>query len=167
VPNSDGSISTVRTISIGVDGGEVVIPTVLRGKIVSDDEAIAHYERTGANFGTFRNPEEAKAFSEWLHNKHAAELAPRQGASATFAPRGVNQAGITSTYRTPAHNREVGGVPNSYHTRRGANGEPLAVDSVPPPGESMSAYAARLRRENPGLEVINEGDHVHIEPRGR
>jgi hypothetical protein len=31
----------------------------------------------------------------------------------------------------------------------------------------MSAYAAKLRRENPGLDVINEGDHVHIEPRGR
>jgi hypothetical protein len=32
---------------------------------------------------------------------------------------------------------------------------------------SMSAYAEKLRRENPGLDVINEGDHVHIEPRGR
>lgn len=54
---------------------------------------------------------------------------------------------------------------NSYHTRRGANGEPLAVDSVPPRGMSMNAYAAKLRRENPGLDVINEGDHVHMEPR--
>jgi hypothetical protein len=32
---------------------------------------------------------------------------------------------------------------------------------------SMAAYAAELRRLNPGLQVINEGDHVHIEPRGR
>lgn len=88
-------------------------------------------------------------------------------APAAFAPRGVNQSGITSTYRTPAHNREVGGVPNSYHTRRGPNGEPLAVDSVPPPGMSMAAYAERLRHLNPNLDVINEGDHVHIEPRGR
>jgi hypothetical protein len=86
---------------------------------------------------------------------------------APFAPRGVNRAGITSTYRTPERNRRVGGVPNSYHTRRGLNGEPLAVDSVPPPGMSMAAYAAQLRRLNPGLDVLNEGDHVHIEPRGR
>ncbi len=84
---------------------------------------------------------------------------------AGFAPRGVNQAGITSTYRDPAHNRRVGGVANSYHTRRGVNGEPLAVDSVPPQGMSMGAYAARLRQMNPDLDVINEGDHVHIEPR--
>jgi hypothetical protein len=32
---------------------------------------------------------------------------------------------------------------------------------------SMNAYAAELRRLNPGLQVINEGDHVHIEPRNR
>ena len=78
----------------------------------------------------------------------------------------MNTAGITSTYRTPAHNKAVGGVPNSYHTRRGPNGEPLAIDSVPPHGMSMSAYANRLRQANPGLDVINEGDHVHIEPKG-
>ena len=52
--------------------------------------------------------------------------------AAPFAPRGVNQQGVTSTYRTPQHNREVGGVAGSYHTRRGVNGEPLAVDSLPP-----------------------------------
>jgi hypothetical protein len=32
---------------------------------------------------------------------------------------------------------------------------------------SMGEYAARLRAANPHLDVINEGDHVHIEPRGR
>jgi hypothetical protein len=79
----------------------------------------------------------------------------------------VNQSGVTSTYRTPEHNKRVGGVPNSYHTRKGVDGKPLAVDSVPPRGMSMNAYAAELRRLNPGLQVINEGDHVHIEPGGR
>lgn len=74
---------------------------------------------------------------------------------------------MTSTYRTPEHNRSVGGVPNSFHTRRAPDGSPLARDSVPPPGMSMNAYAAEIRRLNPGLQVINEGDHVHIEPRGR
>jgi len=73
---------------------------------------------------------------------------------------------VTSTYRTPAHNADVGGVPNSYHTRRGPDGRPLARDSVPPRGMSMSAYAAELRRLNPDLDVINEGDHVHLEPKG-
>lgn len=84
---------------------------------------------------------------------------------AAFNPRGLGGERITSTYRTPERNRAVNGVPNSYHTRRGLNGEPLARDSVPPAGMSMNAYAAQLRRLNPNLDVINEGDHVHMEPK--
>jgi len=78
---------------------------------------------------------------------------------------GLSGERITSTYRDPAKNRAVGGVPNSYHMRRDAQGRPLARDSVPPPGMSMADYAAELRRLNPGMKVINEGDHVHMEPR--
>jgi hypothetical protein len=86
---------------------------------------------------------------------------------AAFAPQGISGEVITSTYRDPAHNRRVGGVPNSFHTRRGPDGRPLARDSVPPRGMNMAAYYDQLRRRNPLLDVINEGDHVHMEPRGR
>jgi hypothetical protein len=72
----------------------------------------------------------------------------------------------TSGYRTPQHNRDVGGVANSFHTRRDANGNPLAHDFVPPAGMSMAEFHADMKRRNPGLDVINEGDHVHIEPSG-
>ncbi len=85
---------------------------------------------------------------------------------AGFALKPIAGERITSTYRTPEHNRKVGGVPNSYHTRKDSAGKPMARDSVPPPGVSMSAYAAMLRKQNPHLDVINEGDHVHMEPRG-
>lgn len=78
---------------------------------------------------------------------------------------GLSGERVTSTFRTPAKNAAVGGVRNSYHTRRDAQGNPLARDSVPPPGMSMSAYAAELRRLNPNMQVINEGDHIHMEPR--
>lgn len=83
-----------------------------------------------------------------------------------FQPRGLAGERVTSTYRSPAKNRAVGGVASSYHMRRGPDGRALARDSVPPPGMTMGAYAAQLRRQNPDLDVINEGDHVHIEPRG-
>lgn len=74
VPNAGGSVSTVRTISIGTDKGEVLIPTVVNGRVVGDEEAIAHYRRTGENFGTFRTPEEATAYAEALHRSHELEL---------------------------------------------------------------------------------------------
>jgi len=66
---------------------------------------------------------------------------------------------VTSTLRSPAHNAEVGGVPNSFHLSGRAR------DSVPPPGVSMADYAAQLRALNPHLQVLNEGTHVHMEPR--
>jgi uncharacterized protein YcbK (DUF882 family) len=66
---------------------------------------------------------------------------------------------VTSTTRSAARNKAVGGVANSYHLTGQAR------DSVPPAGMSMAAYAAELARLNPHLEVINEGDHVHMEPR--
>lgn len=82
---------------------------------------------------------------------------------ATF--QGVRGERVTSGYRDAARNKKVGGVANSYHMRRDAQGRPLGRDSTPPPGMSMSAYAAELRRLNPDKRVINEGDHVHMEPR--
>ena len=88
------------------------------------------------------------------------------GFDGRFNPQGIKGERITSTYRTPARNAAVGGVSNSYHTRRGIDGKPLARDSVPPSGMSMNEYAARLKRLNPQYDVINEGDHVHMEPKG-
>lgn len=80
--------------------------------------------------------------------------------AAGFEVRGIAGEQVTSTSRTPERNRAVGGKPNSYHLSG------MARDSVPPAGMSMAEYAKRLQALNPNYEVINEGDHVHIEPRG-
>lgn len=80
--------------------------------------------------------------------------------AAPFSPRGISGERVTSTTRTAARNRAVGGTPNSYHLTGQAR------DSVPPPGMGMAEYARRLKAMNPHLDVINEGDHVHMEPRG-
>ncbi len=74
VTNPDGSVSTVRTISINVDGREVLIPTVVNGRVVSNAEAIQEYRRTGRNFGSFPDVASADAAAEKLHQSEAARV---------------------------------------------------------------------------------------------
>lgn len=64
---------------------------------------------------------------------------------------------ISSTFRTVAHNREVGGVPNSYHLRG------RAIDIVRRPGVTHSQIAAALRGAGFVLiESLDEHDHSHF-----
>lgn len=78
VKNSDGSISTVRSMSTNIDGREVLIPTVSDdGRIMSDDESIDNFMRTGKHLGMFENPDDATAYAESLHNQQADEYLPR------------------------------------------------------------------------------------------
>jgi hypothetical protein len=69
--NPDGSYSTTSSMSVGSDKGEVLIPTVVNGKRLSHDEAIAHYKKTGENFGTFDTPAHADKYATALHNAQA------------------------------------------------------------------------------------------------
>lgn len=74
VRNADGSISTVRSMSFGTDQGEVLVPTVSEdGRVMSDDEAMNQYRRTGKHLGIFRTPETATAYAQSLHHDQERE----------------------------------------------------------------------------------------------
>src|SRR5262245_65237395 len=68
VKNPDGSISTVRSMGVNVDGQEVLIPTVSEdGRIMSDDEAVEQYKRTGKHLGKFDSVDASNAYAQQLH----------------------------------------------------------------------------------------------------
>lgn len=72
VKNPDGSISTVRSMSVNFDGQEVLIPTVSpKGTIMTDKEAIQEFLKTGKHLGKFETPEAASKYAEELHNQQA------------------------------------------------------------------------------------------------
>ena len=66
VKNKDGSYSTVRTIGIEDNGKHVNIPTVVNGRVVSNQEAVNHYRRTGQHLGKYSTREEADAAAKSL-----------------------------------------------------------------------------------------------------
>lgn len=88
VRNPDGSISTVRSMSFQDEyGNEVLIPTVSDdGRIMSDEEAINNYYRTGRHLGIFSSPEEADAYAESLHAAQSQVYNPRDKDDQSLAP---------------------------------------------------------------------------------
>lgn len=70
VRNDDGSTSTVRSMSFEENGREVLVPTVVSdpvARVLSDDEAIDYYHRTGQHLGVFDTPENATAYADQVH----------------------------------------------------------------------------------------------------
>lgn len=70
---------------------------------------------------------------------------------------GAHWGQVTSTFRTAAHNRDVGGVANSYHLRG------RAIDIARRPGVSHGQIVTAYRAAGYALaESLDEGDHSHF-----
>lgn len=70
---------------------------------------------------------------------------------------------VTSAKRTAEQQAELiregkTTTTNSYHLTGQAR------DLIPPKGTTMAAYASAIRAGMPGWDVLNEGNHVHVEP---
>ncbi|MEO7634303.1 MAG: D-Ala-D-Ala carboxypeptidase family metallohydrolase [Sphingomicrobium sp.] len=76
------------------------------------------------------------------------------GAAASL---GAHWGRVTSLRRSPEHNRQVGGVRNSYHLSG------RAIDIARRPGVSHASIAAAYRNAGYALvESLDEGDHSHF-----
>lgn len=70
---------------------------------------------------------------------------------------GAHWGRVTSTFRSPEHNRAVGGVPNSWHMKG------RAIDIARAPGVTHAMIAAAFRAAGYRLiESLDEGDHSHF-----
>ena len=90
-------------------------------------------------------------------NARDAGILPVAGDAASAARLTAVFGTVTSIHRTVAHNRLVGGVPNSHHLSG------RAIDIARKPGVSHEQIAATLRRAGYNLvESLDEGDHSHF-----
>lgn len=87
VHNPDGSISTVRSITVGGDNGSYLLPTVVGNRVVSNDDAIKHWQQTGEYLGAFDTEDAADAYAQSLHEEQAGAYLPKA------KPLGLRQRG--------------------------------------------------------------------------
>ena len=70
VPRQSGATSTLATIVVGFDDGHVVLPTVSDdGRMMTEQEAIETYRKTGKHLGKFSDLQQAVSASELLHKQ--------------------------------------------------------------------------------------------------
>ena len=67
--HENGDISTVYSMSFEEDGETILVPTIIDGQLVSEDEAIDHYHQTGEYLGKFKDPKKADEYAKKLHDQ--------------------------------------------------------------------------------------------------
>lgn len=137
IPGQDGAFYRLNPIEgiPAIGGGDVA--TGAEGAVTAPatEGATTTARETAPQLGSFDRPS-------------AVSLANRYGR-------------VTSTERTPEHNREVGGVRNSFHlARNGAR----AIDIARRRGVSHAQIVSAYQRDGYTLhpDTRDEGDHSHI-----
>jgi hypothetical protein len=61
--DSEGGRRSEYKMGFNIDGKETLLPTVVNGKQLTNDEAVQRYKDTGLNMGKYENPIEAEYYS--------------------------------------------------------------------------------------------------------
>lgn len=77
----EGGISTVRSMGISEDGKEVLIPTVIEGKLAgsadeAERQALKHYRSKKKHLGKYASRSAADAAAQLLHEREALRTEP-------------------------------------------------------------------------------------------
>lgn len=105
VRNADGSISTVRSMSVEMDGQEVLIPMVSdSGKVLNREQAVAEYKKTGKHLGKFDSSTDADAYADALHNDPMWQKDIQE-----YSAQGKTE----TSYQAPLTFDRAGGDPNA------------------------------------------------------
>jgi len=108
-----GNWSTTYSKSFNLNGKETLIPTVVNGKFLTDQEAIDRYKDTGQHLGKFDTPKNADKYSIALHNSQEAygkffgrtsNLMPQNNQEPQISPR----SGILSKAQDYIYGSEAG-----------------------------------------------------------
>jgi len=157
VQNPDGSISTVRSMSFNEDGKEVLIPTVSQnGTIMSPQQAIDEYHRTGQHLGLFNNIADANAMARQIHNQQEQMYNTVPGAATQMAAQGNAVA-----RRKPTAAEYEAGVINYLVNNRGYSYEDAQQLMAP----RIQAYKVQEAAENRNMadNLIAEMQNMKID----
>lgn len=158
VQNPDGSISTVRSMSFNEDGKEVLIPTVSQnGTIMSPQQAIDEYHRTGQHLGLFNNIADANAMARQIHNQQEQMY----GNVVPTAATQMAAQGNTVARRKPTAAEYEAGVINYLVNNRGYSYEDAQQLMAP----RIQAYKVQEAAENRNMadNLIAEMQNMKID----
>lgn len=145
VHNPDGSVSTVRSMSFQDDSGlNILVPTVVRGKVVSEKDAIDEYYKTGRHLGKFNDPMAADRYAQLLHEREADRVLGRKPDQTAEAEK----AGATGD-----HGYSVDQIQAAI-SRAQAAGNQSAVDELTAMLPQSDAAPAEKKRGDYGLGGI-------------
>jgi hypothetical protein len=128
VQNKDGSISTVSSFSVNVDGKEVLLtPIADDGKVLSQQQAIDKYKKDGKHLGIFETPAAASAYGKQLSADQERFYSNKQG-NVKVTPLPPNVARWSTSVQKQASENGVDPNVMLWQIKVESGGNPAAIN---------------------------------------